>query len=145
MINSFHCLLNSREDGKLKSHNYTASIRVSFLLLVNFYMNSMESMLTSCVTVGCARKALHLVVKPAQHIVGTTLPQLDGICTSRLRKRASSIATDPTHPSCWNHCRLGDLCRTRSHTHKLKNSFFPRAVASPKLPQTHYNCILKST
>lgn len=34
MINSFHCLFNSREDRKLKSHNYTASIRVSLNIFV---------------------------------------------------------------------------------------------------------------
>lgn len=34
MINSFHCLFNNREHGKVKSHNCTASIRVSLNIFV---------------------------------------------------------------------------------------------------------------
>ncbi|KAI4891891.1 hypothetical protein NFI96_001943 [Prochilodus magdalenae] len=84
------------------------------------------------------RKDLHRVVKVAGRIIGTDLPSLDSVYTSRLKKKASSISRDTTHPG---HC-LFDLLPSgkrytaiRTKTNRLRNSFFPRAVVSTTPPQ----------
>lgn len=108
-------------------------------LLVNFYRSTIESTLTSCITVwytsctAAERKDLQRVVKAAQRIVGTELPNLDNIYKSRLQKKASSIIRDITHPghSLFEPLPSGRRFRSiKSRTNRLKNSFFPRAVAS---------------
>ncbi|KAI4878453.1 hypothetical protein NFI96_000505 [Prochilodus magdalenae] len=80
-------------------------------LLVNFYRSTIESILSHCMIVwysSCTvseRKDLHRVVKVAGRIIGTDLPSLDSVHTSRLKKKASSVSRDATHPG---HC-LFDL------------------------------------
>ncbi|KAI3352060.1 hypothetical protein L3Q82_020875, partial [Scortum barcoo] len=44
------------------------------------------------------KKDLARVVKTAQGIVGSPLPDLDSIYAGRMQKKARHIATDPTHP-----------------------------------------------
>ncbi|KAI4896218.1 hypothetical protein NFI96_025832, partial [Prochilodus magdalenae] len=113
-------------------------------LLVNFYHSTIESILSHCMIVwysSCTvseRKDLHRVVKVAGRIIGTDLPSLDSVYTSRLKKKASSISRDATHPG---HC-LFDLLPSgkryraiRTKTNRLRNSFFPRAVVSTTPPQ----------
>ncbi|KAK0154381.1 hypothetical protein N1851_003535 [Merluccius polli] len=66
--------------------------------------STIESILCLSVTVwygSCTakdRKDLARVVKTAQRIVGSPLPNLDSLYTSRLQKKARCIASDPTHP-----------------------------------------------
>ena len=114
-------------------------------LLINFYRSTIESILCYCSTVwfsSCTagnRKDLARVVKTAQWIVGAQLPSLDSVYASRLRRKASSIARDPTHPGHRLFVPLpsGRRFRTlKTRTNRLRNSFFPRAVAAIT-PPTH--------
>lgn len=72
-------------------------------LMVSFYRRTAESILSSCIPVWYASctaaeyKDLQRVVRVAEWITGTVLPDLDSIYISRLRK-ATSIIRDPTHP-----------------------------------------------
>lgn len=84
-----------------------------------------------------------VVVRTAQCIVGMLLPHLDEIYTNRLRKKA----TDSTHPG---HQLLpsGKRFRTiKSCTNRLRNGFFPRAVASitPATPPTAPSMTINQT
>lgn len=110
---------------------------LSSRLLVNFYRATIESILCLSVTVWYGsttaqeRKQLARVVRTAQGIVGCPLPNLDSMYTGRVRKRAKSIATDPSHPGHRLFVPLpsGRRYRSiRSTTSRLKNSFYPRAV-----------------
>lgn len=105
-------------------------------LLINFYRCTIESILTYACTVwyssctAAERKDLQRVVKTAQWIVGSPLPHLSDIHSSRLHKRASNIYRDPSHPGHHLFTTLpsGRLRTIRARTNRLKNSFFPRAV-----------------
>ncbi|KAI4902937.1 hypothetical protein NFI96_005134 [Prochilodus magdalenae] len=74
-------------------------------LLCNFYRSTMQSILTSCITVwygsvtSAERKALQRVVKTAQHITATTLPPIQDIYNKRRLRRAAHISSDSTRPS----------------------------------------------
>ncbi|KAI4874581.1 hypothetical protein NFI96_006056 [Prochilodus magdalenae] len=74
-------------------------------LLCNFYRSTVESILTTCITVwygsatSAERKALQRVVKTAQHITATTLPPIQDIYDKRCLRKAVNISSDPTHPS----------------------------------------------
>ncbi len=69
-------------------------------LLVSFYRSTIESVLCQCCTVWYAsctvenRRDLSQVVKTAQRIVGTALPDLDSVYTNYLQGKARSISTD---------------------------------------------------
>ncbi|XP_059212949.1 trace amine-associated receptor 1-like [Centropristis striata] len=71
-------------------------------ILVNFYRCTIESILTSCITVwygNCSvadRKALQRVVKTAQPISGLPLPTIKAVHIKRCLRRARSIATAGT-------------------------------------------------
>ncbi|KAI3368350.1 hypothetical protein L3Q82_008055 [Scortum barcoo] len=74
-------------------------------ILVNFYRCTIESILTSCITVwygSCSaadRKALQRVVKAAQRIAGAPLPRIEDIYRKRCLKRAGKIIKDSSHPA----------------------------------------------
>ncbi|KAK3548288.1 hypothetical protein QTP70_009081 [Hemibagrus guttatus] len=78
--------------------------KVPSQLLVNFYRSTTESILCHCITVWytcCTtenRRDLAQIIKTAQKIVGTKLPNLEMVYASHLHKRASNIIKDPTHP-----------------------------------------------
>ena len=108
-------------------------------LLLTFYRSSIESLLTYCITVwygSCTvadRERLQRVVRAAQRIVGRPLPSLEDIYTSRCLSRAQNMIRDNSHPG----SRLFDLLPSgrryrclRTRTNRLKNSFFPRAIAT---------------
>uniref|UniRef100_A0A3B3BMW9 Alkylated DNA repair protein AlkB homologue 8 N-terminal domain-containing protein n=1 Tax=Oryzias melastigma TaxID=30732 RepID=A0A3B3BMW9_ORYME len=112
---------------------------LSSQLLENFYRATIESILCMSATVwygSCTakdRKDLARVVKTAQGIVGQPLPQLDSVYDSRVQRRAGRIAADPTHLGHQLFVALpsGKRYRNiRTHTNRLKHSFFPRAVKS---------------
>ncbi|KAI4875608.1 hypothetical protein NFI96_000890, partial [Prochilodus magdalenae] len=100
-------------------------------LLVNFYRSTIESILSHCMIVwysSCTvseRKDLHRVVKVAGRIIGTDLPSLDSVHTSRLKKKASSISRDATHPG---HC-LFDLLPSGKRCLYTEESHGPAKVA----------------
>lgn len=77
------------------------------------------------------------VVKIAQKIVGTVLPNLNTVHASRLHKQASNIVTGPTRPghSVFVPLQSQEIQSPQSPS-RLRNTFFPRAVASvtPTLP-----------
>ncbi|XP_059843356.1 uncharacterized protein LOC132403735 [Hypanus sabinus] len=108
-------------------------------LLLNFYRSTTEIILTNSATVWCAsctaaeRQDLHRVVKAAQRIVRMELPGLDTIYSSRLRRKAIGITRDTTHPghSLFDSLPSSKRFRTlKARTNRLRNSFYPRAVAS---------------
>ncbi len=111
--------------------------KVPSQLLVNFYRSIIESILCHCITVwytSCTiqnRRDLARIVKSAQRIVGTKLPDLDKIYAIHLYKKASSIIKDSTHPGhrLFEPLPSGKRYRAiRTRTNRLRNSFFPRAV-----------------
>ena len=110
---------------------------LSSQLLANFYRSTIESILCLSATVwygNCTaqdRKNLARVVRTAQGIVGRRLPDLDSVYTSRVQRRASRIAADPTHPGNRLFVPLPSGKRYRNiatRTTRLNLSFFPRAV-----------------
>ncbi|KAK3538728.1 hypothetical protein QTP86_014321, partial [Hemibagrus guttatus] len=85
-------LLKKAEDG------------MSAEILSNFYRCTVESVITSSITVwhgSCTvrnRKALQRVIKTAQLICGAAFPSLQDIYNTRVIRRAYNIIRDNTHP-----------------------------------------------
>ncbi len=104
---------------------------------LSFYRSIIESILCHCITVwytSCTiqnQRDLARIVKSAQRIVGTKLPDLDSIYASRLYKKASNIIKDSTHPGnrLFEPLPSGKRYRAiRTRTNRRRNSFIPRAV-----------------
>ena len=108
-------------------------------LLLAFYRSSVESLLTYCIIVwfgsstAADRERLQRVIKAAQRIIGRPLPSLTDIYSTRCLSRARAISKDSSHPG----STLFDLLpsgrryrQMRIRTNRLKNSFFPRAIAA---------------
>ncbi len=77
------------------------------------------------------------IVRAAEKIVGVSLPSLQDIYSTRLTRKALSIAGDPTHPSHSFFSLLPSGRRLRSlqaRTSRLKDSFIHQAVRKLKLP-----------
>ncbi len=74
-------------------------------IMCTFYRGTIESLLTSCITVwygtcnASCRKSLRRRVRAAEKIVGVSLPSLQDIYSTRLTRKALCIAGDPTHPT----------------------------------------------
>ena len=74
-------------------------------LLKQFYSSIIESVLCTSVSVwfSSATKSdlrrLQRVVRTAEQIIGTTLPSLQELYSSRVSKRAGKITLDPSHPA----------------------------------------------
>ncbi len=74
-------------------------------IMCTFYRGTIESILTSCITVwygacnASCRKSLQRIVRAAEKIVGVSLPSLQDIYSTRLTRKALCIAGDPTHPT----------------------------------------------
>ncbi len=116
-------------------------------IMCTFYRGTIESILTSCITVwygacnASCRKSLQRIVRAAEKIVGVSLPSLQDIYSTRLTRKALSIAGDPTHPSHSFFSLLPSGRRLRSsrlRTSRLKDSFIHQAVRKlnslPSLP-----------
>ncbi len=116
-------------------------------IMCTFYRGTIESILTSCITVwygacnASCRKSLQRIVRAAEKIVGVSLPSLQDIYSTRLTRKALSIAGDPTHPTHSFFSLLPSGRRLRSlqaRTSRLKNSFIHQAVRKlnslPSLP-----------
>ncbi|KAL6475087.1 hypothetical protein MHYP_G00161270 [Metynnis hypsauchen] len=152
-VNSFRFLGVYISEDLTWSHNTSHIIRKSqqrlhFLrrlkkvnlpqqLLCNFYRATVESILTSCITVwygsttAAERKALQRMVKTAQHITAAVLPPIEDIYNKRCKRKAINISSDSTHPShpLFQPLRSGKRHRNiRARTTRFKNSFYPRAV-----------------
>ncbi len=74
-------------------------------LLKQFYSAIIESVLCTSITVwfSSATKSdlrrLRSLVRTAERIIGTSLPTLQELYLSRVRKRAGKITLDPSHPA----------------------------------------------
>ncbi len=74
-------------------------------ILTTFYRGTIESVLTSCITVwygNCSaadRKTLQQTVNTAAKIFGAPLPSILDIFLARCSSKTNSIVKDPTHPS----------------------------------------------
>ncbi len=87
-------------------------------LLIQFYSAIIESVLCTSITVwfSSATKSdlrrLRRVVRTAERIIGTTLPPLQELYLSRVRKEADKITLDPhiQHTPSLNGYRLAPLC-----------------------------------
>ncbi len=106
-------------------------------ILTTFYRGTIESVLTSCITVWygncCAadRKTLQRTVNTAAKIIGAPLPSILDIFLTRCSSKAKSIVEDPTHPShsLFQLLPSGRRYRSiRARSATLLNSFFPQAV-----------------
>ncbi len=106
-------------------------------ILTTFYRGTIESMLTSCITVwygnSCAadHKTLQRTVNTAAKIIGAPLPSILYIFLTRCSSKAKSILKDPTHPShsLFQLLPSGRRYRSiRARSARLLNSFFPQAV-----------------
>ncbi|ROL55387.1 hypothetical protein DPX16_0565 [Anabarilius grahami] len=106
-------------------------------LLKQFYSAIIESILCTSITVwfSSATKSdlrrLQRVVRSAERIIGTTLPTLQELYLSRVRKRAKKITLDPSHPahSLFELLPSGRRYRALStRTTRHRNSFFPQAI-----------------
>ncbi|KAK1797878.1 hypothetical protein P4O66_008218 [Electrophorus voltai] len=79
--------------------------RLPSKVLWNFYTCTIESILTGNITVWFGnstkqdRQALQRVVRSADHITHTKLPDLQTIYYKRCQTKASRIVKDPTHPN----------------------------------------------
>ncbi len=106
-------------------------------LLKQFYSAIIESVLCTSITVwfSSATKSdlrrLQRVVRTAERIIGTTLPTLQELYSSRVSKRAGKITLDPSHPahSLFELLPSGRRYRALStRTTRHRNSFFPQAI-----------------
>ncbi len=79
--------------------------RVSPTILKTFYSETIESVLTQCISVWYGNsssqdcKALQRVVRLAERISGSPLPSLQDIYLKRCKSRAVKIIKDSNHPS----------------------------------------------
>ncbi len=123
-------------------------------ILTTFYRGTVESVLTSCITVwygNCSaadRKTLQRTVNTAAKIIGNPLPSILDIFLRRCTSKANSIVKDSTHPShsLFQLLPSGRWFRSiRARSARLLNSFFPQAVralnskhpAPPPKPHTN--------
>src|SRR4029434_10203279 len=123
-------------------------------ILNTFYRGTIESILSSCITVwgsSCtehSRKALQPIVNTAGKIIGAPLPSLQDTYTTRLTWKATSIASDTSHPahSLFSLLPSGRGYRSpRCHTTRLRNSFIHQAIRKlNSLPPPPPNHILQS-
>ncbi len=105
-------------------------------LLIQFYSAIIESVLSTSITVwfSSATKSdlrrLRRVVRTGERIIGTTLPTLQELYSSRVSKRVGKITLDLTSAhSLFELLPSGRRFRTLStRTTRHRNSFFPQAI-----------------
>ncbi len=106
-------------------------------LLKQFYSAIIEPVLCTSITVWFSSatkydlRRLRRVVRTAERIIGTTLPTLQELYSSRVSKRAGKITLDPSHPahSLFELLPSGRRYRALStRTTRHRNSFFPQAI-----------------
>ncbi len=106
-------------------------------LLKQFYSAIIESVLCTSITVWFSSatesdlRRLQRVVRTAERIIGTTLPTLQELYSSRVSKMAGKITLDPSHPahSLFELLLSGRRYRALStRTTRHRNSFFPSII-----------------
>ncbi len=112
-------------------------------ILTTFYRGTIESVLTSCITVwygNCSaadRKTLQRTVNTAAKIIRAPLPSILDIFLARCSSKTNSIMKDPTHPSHSLFQLLPSGRRyqsIRARSARLLYSFFPQAVRALNSP-----------
>ncbi|KAK1802777.1 hypothetical protein P4O66_021318 [Electrophorus voltai] len=111
--------------------------RLPSKVLQNFYTCTIESILMGNITVWFGnstkqdRQALQRVVRSAERITHTELPDLQTIYYKRCQTKARRIVKDPTYPNnrLFSLLRSGRRFRSlKTKTDRLKRSFFPQAI-----------------
>ncbi len=106
-------------------------------LMRNFYHCAVESVLTYGLLVwfsSCTKaeqQALQRVVKTAERIIGTSLPEITSVYTCRCLRRVHNILRDSAHPAHHLFQLLPSGRRYRSiraRTSRLSHSLYPQAV-----------------
>ncbi|KAL0161696.1 hypothetical protein M9458_045421, partial [Cirrhinus mrigala] len=106
-------------------------------LLKQFYSAIIESILCTSITVWFSSatktvlRRLQSIVRTAERIIGTTLPTLQELYSSRVSKRAGKIILDPSHPAhiLFELLPSGRGYRARTtKTARHRKSFFPQAI-----------------
>ncbi len=110
-------------------------------ILTTFYRGTIESVLTSCITVwygNCSAANRKTLQWTAAKIIGAPLPSILDIFLALCSSKANSIVKDPTHPShgLFQLLLSGRRYRSiRARSTRLLNSFSPEAVRA--LNSTH--------
>ncbi|KAK1784187.1 hypothetical protein P4O66_003976 [Electrophorus voltai] len=111
--------------------------RLPSKVLRNVYTCTIESILTGNITVWFGnstkqdRQALQRVVRSAERITHSELPDLQTTYYKRCQTKARKIVKDPTHPNnrLFSLLRSGRRFRSlKAKTERLKRSFFPQAI-----------------
>ena len=111
--------------------------RVSEKILMNFYRATIESILTFSITVWFSstteedKKLINKVMKQASRVIGSQVPSLEEIFTSRTIKRCQKIMPEKSHPAynLFQPLRSGQRLRAiQVRTNRARNGFFPMAV-----------------
>ncbi|KAK1802483.1 hypothetical protein P4O66_022154 [Electrophorus voltai] len=111
--------------------------RLPSKVLRNFFTCTIESILTGNITVWFGnstkqdRQALQRVVRSAERITHSELPDLQTTYYKRCQTKARKIVKDPTHPNnrLFSLLRSGRRFRSlKAKTERLKRSFFPQAI-----------------
>ncbi|KAK1801512.1 hypothetical protein P4O66_004574 [Electrophorus voltai] len=111
--------------------------RLPSKVLRNFYTCTIESILTGNITVWFGnstkqdRQALQRVVRSAERITHSELPDLQTTYYKQCQTKARKIVKDPTHPNnrLFSLLRSGRRFRSlKAKTQRLKRSFFPQAI-----------------
>ncbi len=126
-------------------------------IMCTFYRGTIESILTSCITVwygacnASCRKSLQRIVRAAEKIVGVSLPSLQDIYNTRLTRKALSIAGDPTRHTAssvcyhqggdWGVSKPGQTDWKTASSTRLSGSWTPSRPCppSPLLPHESLN------
>ncbi|KAK1789950.1 hypothetical protein P4O66_002270 [Electrophorus voltai] len=134
---SCSCHINSLAK-KARQHLYhLRDFRLPSKVLWNFYTCTIESIITGNITAWFEnsakqdRQALQRVVRSAERITHTELPDLQTVNHKRCQIKARGIVKDPTHPNnrLFSLLRSGKRFRSlKTKTKRLKRSFFPQAI-----------------
>ncbi len=126
--------LSKKAQQRLHFHRRLKRASLPPTILTTFYRGTIESVLTSCITVwygNCSaadRKTLQRTVNMAAKIIGAPLPSILDILLARCSRKTNSIVKDPTH-SLFQLLPSGRRYRSiRARSTRLLNSFFPQAV-----------------
>ncbi len=111
-------------------------------ILTTFYRGTIESVLTSCITVwygNCSaadRKTLQRTVNTAAKIIGAPLPSILDIFLARCSSKTNSIVKDPTHPSLPQSLPAPTIRKTvpehQSPLRQTAQQLFPPGCESPE-------------
>ncbi|KAK1803858.1 hypothetical protein P4O66_003800 [Electrophorus voltai] len=111
--------------------------RLPSKVLRNFFTCNIESILKGNITVWFGnstkqdRQALQRVVRSAERIIYTKLPDLQTIYYKQCQTKARRIVKDPTHTNnrLFSLLRSGkSFCSLKTNTERLKRSFFLQAI-----------------